>query len=77
MAIADGGELIVLAPGVDRFGEDSEIDRLIRCYGYAGTDRILEAVAAGESLRRILLRRHTLSTDRARADFPSATVPVL
>ena len=34
MAIADGGELIVLAPGVETFGEDPEIDRLIRKYGY-------------------------------------------
>ena len=36
MAIADGGELIVLAPGVERFGEDDECDRLIRKYGYRG-----------------------------------------
>ena len=42
MALADDGELLVLAPGVDRFGEDLEIDRLIRAYGYAGRDRILE-----------------------------------
>lgn len=30
MAIADGGELIVMAPGVTKFGEDPEIDSLIR-----------------------------------------------
>ena len=36
MAMADGGELIVLAPGVARFGEDDEVDRLIRKYGYRG-----------------------------------------
>ena len=36
MAMADGGELIILAPGVERFGEDSEVDRLIRKYGYRG-----------------------------------------
>ncbi len=36
MAIADGGELIILAPGVRMFGEDPEIDRLIRSYGYPG-----------------------------------------
>ena len=34
MAIADGGELIVLAPGVKTFGEDRQIDALIRKYGY-------------------------------------------
>ena len=33
MAIASGGELVVLAPGVKEFGEDKEIDRLIRKYG--------------------------------------------
>lgn len=44
MAIADGGELIVLAPGVVHFGEDEENDRLIRKYGYVGRERVLELV---------------------------------
>ncbi len=44
MAIADGGELIVLAPGVERFGEDATIDGLIRKYGYRGTPAVLRAV---------------------------------
>lgn len=44
MAIADGGELIVLAPGVRMFGEDAEIDRLIRRFGYRGTEPTLRAV---------------------------------
>lgn len=43
MAIADDGELIVLAPGVREFGEDATIDRLIRRYGYRGTPATLEA----------------------------------
>ena len=42
MAMADGGELIVLAPGVERFGEDAECDRLIRKYGYRGRLHTLE-----------------------------------
>ena len=42
MAMADGGELIILAPGVERFGEDSQVDRLIRKYGYRGRLNILE-----------------------------------
>ena len=42
MAIADGGELIVLAPGVERFGEDPQIDKLIRKYGYCGRLKVLE-----------------------------------
>ncbi len=41
MALADEGELVILAPGVREFGEDREIDRLIRKYGYYGTEIIL------------------------------------
>jgi nickel-dependent lactate racemase len=44
MALADGGELIILAPGVSKFGEDKRIDELIRKYGYHGTPATLEAV---------------------------------
>jgi glycerol dehydrogenase-like iron-containing ADH family enzyme len=44
MALADGAELIVLAPGVREFGEDGKIDELIRRYGYCGTPATLEAV---------------------------------
>jgi nickel-dependent lactate racemase len=44
MALADGAELIVLAPGVKEFGEDATIDRLIRKYGYFGTPAALAAV---------------------------------
>lgn len=44
MAIADDGELIVLAPALREFGEDKEIDRLIRKYGYRGTPATLKAV---------------------------------
>jgi nickel-dependent lactate racemase len=44
MALADGAELIVLAPGVREFGEDKTIDALIRKYGYCGTPATLAAV---------------------------------
>ncbi|MCL1795673.1 MAG: lactate racemase domain-containing protein [Clostridia bacterium] len=54
MAIADGGDLIVLAPGVERFGEDPEIDALIRKYGYAGRDAILRLVTERDDLKRNL-----------------------
>ncbi len=43
MAIADGGDLIILAPGVNKFGEDKVIDALIRKYGYVGRLNILKA----------------------------------
>ena len=51
MAIADGGELIVIAPGVRHFGEDEDIDKLIRKYGYKGTEYVLDAVNKNEDLR--------------------------
>ncbi|MCX7590040.1 MAG: lactate racemase domain-containing protein [Kiritimatiellae bacterium] len=54
MAIADGGELVVLAPGLKEFGEDPTIDRLIRQYGYVGTPAILKAVEKNEDLRENL-----------------------
>jgi len=50
MAMADGGELIVLAPGVKQFGEDAAIDALIREYGYAGTPAVLKAVEPNSDL---------------------------
>lgn len=54
MAIADDGELIVLAPALREFGEDKEIDRLIRKYGYKGTPNTLRAVKENEELRNNL-----------------------
>jgi hypothetical protein len=54
MAIADGGELIVLAPGVRTFGEDARIDTLIRKYGYRTTPEILGFVEANDDLQRNL-----------------------
>ncbi len=54
MAIADRGDLIVLAPGVKTFGEDLEIDRLIRKYGYRTTPEILDYVKKNEDLRNNL-----------------------
>jgi nickel-dependent lactate racemase len=44
MALADGAELVILAPGVHEFGEDKGIDALIRKYGYRGTPATLQAV---------------------------------
>ena len=50
MAIADGGELLVLAPGVKMFGEDVAIDKLIRKYGYLTTPKILKLVEENDDL---------------------------
>ena len=51
MAMADGGGLFVLAPGVERFGEDPAIDALIRSCGYTGRDHILRLIREREDLR--------------------------
>jgi hypothetical protein len=50
MAIADRGELLVLAPGVKEFGEDPEIDQLIRKYGYSGTTETLQHLKENSDL---------------------------
>ncbi|PAW82651.1 MAG: D-mannonate epimerase [Opitutia bacterium Tous-C8FEB] len=54
MAMADGGELVILAPGLREFGEDHEIDRLIRKYGYRGTPSTLAATRANPELQQNL-----------------------
>lgn len=54
MAIADGGELLILAPGLKQFGEDPQIDQLIRKYGYVGSQRVLALVEEHEDLRNNL-----------------------
>jgi len=51
MAMADGGELIILAPGVRKFGEDDYIDRLIRKYGYKGRENTLKQYRENADLR--------------------------
>lgn len=51
LAIEDGGELIIIAPGVRQFGEDKENDRLIRKYGYVGRDKIIELFRENRDLQ--------------------------
>ncbi len=51
MALADGAELVILAPALKEFGEDPVIDGLIRKYGYKGTPHTLEATAANRDLQ--------------------------
>jgi len=54
MAIADGGELIVIAPGLKEFGEDKQIDKLIRKYGYLTTPEILKLTEENDDLKNNL-----------------------
>lgn len=42
MAMADGGELLIIAPGLKRFGEQEDVDALIRKYGYSGTEKVMK-----------------------------------
>ena len=51
MAIADGGTLLIIAPGVDRFGEHDDVDDLIRRYGYRTTPEVVDLVAKNADLR--------------------------
>ncbi|MGL4512773.1 MAG: gluconokinase, GntK/IdnK-type [Lacipirellulaceae bacterium] len=50
-AMADGGELVVLAPAIDTFGEDPTIDALVRKHGYRGTDATLAALETDPGLK--------------------------
>jgi nickel-dependent lactate racemase len=54
MALADGGELIILAPGLKEFGEDNRIDALIRKYGYRGTPETLAKAKESDDLKNDL-----------------------
>ena len=51
MAIADGGELLIIAPGLRRFGEQPEVDSFIRKYGYIGTSKIMELFKKNEDMQ--------------------------
>ena len=50
LALAEGAELFVIAPGVVEFGEDPAIDALIRTYGYRGKTKLMEAVERRDDL---------------------------
>lgn len=81
MAMADRGELVILAPGVTRFGEDDGVDRLIRKYGYRGRLRILEAFEKeeNEDLRENMGAAahliHGSSDDRFRITYAVQQIP--
>ncbi len=73
MAIADEGELLILAPGLKQFGEDPQIDQLIRKYGYVGSQRVLALVEEHEDLKHNLSAAahliHGSSEDRFRITY--------
>ena len=51
MALADDGELLILAPGLKRFGEQDEVDEIIRKYGYCGTPKVMQLYSDNEDLQ--------------------------
>jgi nickel-dependent lactate racemase len=78
MAIADGGELVVLAPGLREFGEDKDIDALIRKYGYKTTPEILQYVDQNDDLKANLSAAahliHGSSENRFRITYCPGTI---
>jgi len=51
MALADDGELLILAPGLKRFGEQPEVDAFIRKYGYCGTPKVMDGYRQHEDMQ--------------------------
>ncbi|MCA9229612.1 MAG: hypothetical protein KDA57_03105 [Planctomycetales bacterium] len=75
MAIADGGELIILGPAVRTFGEDKQIDLLIRKYGYRTTAEILQFVEQNDDLRANLSAAAHLSHGSSEGRFKITYCP--
>lgn len=76
MIIEDGGELIVLAPGVRSFGENEEMDRMTRTYGYTGTDHILDLYRQGVFEGRLMAAAHLMQgSSEGRFSITYATKP--
>jgi nickel-dependent lactate racemase len=53
MALADGAELLILAPGLKRFGEQPDVDAIIRKYGYSGTEHVMAEYQHQPDLREL------------------------
>ena len=60
MAVADDGDLIILAPGVKDFGENKEMDTMTRTYGYKGRDYVLKLFEEGAFENRIMAAAHLI-----------------
>lgn len=78
MIVADGGELVVLAPGISTFGESPEVDQAIRVYGYKGTQRILELYRQGAFENLLMVSAHLIhGSSDGRFGITYATDPAL
>ena len=58
--MADGGELLILAPGIERFGEDQEVDKLIRKYGYRPSSEILQKTSEKDIAENLSVAAHLI-----------------
>lgn len=67
MIVADGGELLLLAPGLAAFGENPEADEMIRCYGYTDTETIMKLYHKGAFEGRSMCAAHLLPRRYRRA----------
>jgi len=80
MAVADGGNLIVMAPGIMKFGEDEKIDQLIRKYGYVGRKKVLELFHQNEDLQQNMSAAahliHGSSDDRFNITYAIKEMPL-
>lgn len=74
MMIADGGELLVLAPGLLHFGENEEVDALIRQYGYRGTPYVMKLREEGKFAQADMVAAHIIhSSSEGRFTITYAT----
>ncbi|MCC3145602.1 hypothetical protein LJ207_09725 [Halanaerobium sp. Z-7514] len=51
MAVADGREVIIIAPSIHKFGEEQEIDMLICKYGYCGKEITFDYLCKNKDLQ--------------------------
>lgn len=78
MIVDDGGDLIVLAPGVRAFGENAEMDAMTRKYGYTGTDHILDLYRQGAFEGKLMAAAHLIQgSSDGRFTVTYATKPEL
>lgn len=76
MTVADGGELLLLAPGVRAFGENEEMDQMTRKYGYTGTPHILDLYRKGVFEGRLMSAAHLMQgSSEGRFTITYATKP--
>ncbi len=78
MIVEDGGELVVLAPGICTFGENAEVDKAIRAYGYTGTRHILDLCEQGVFENLLMVSAHLIhGSSDGRFKITYATDPKL